>query len=83
MNTTLNRMLEGVISESKQSQLDEFIEIEKTLETTLSEALTSEPCIGSDRKPPIVQNRQPLVLQPVLKLNSNLLLHSIPNDGSV
>ena len=61
MNTTLNRMLEGVISESKQSQLDEFIEIEKTLETTLSEALTSEPCIGSDRKPPIVHNRQPLV----------------------
>ena len=25
MSTTLNRMLEGVITESKQSQLDEFI----------------------------------------------------------
>ena len=46
-------MLEGVISESKESQLNEFIEIEKTLETTLSEALTSEPCIGSDKKPPM------------------------------
>ena len=54
-NTTLNRMLEGVIASSKSSQLEEFIEIEKTLETTLSEALTSEPCIDSARKPPKAQ----------------------------
>ena len=67
-------MLEGVISESKRSQLDEFIELERTLETNLSEALTSEPCIGSDKKPPMAQNRPPISNPPAgMKLNSNML----------
>lgn len=54
LNTTLGRMLEGLVSQSKQSQLDEFIEIEKTLETEISETLTSEPEMCSNMKPPLV-----------------------------
>ena len=83
-NTTLNRMLEGVIASSKTSQLEEFIEIEKTLETTLSEALTSEPCIDSARIPP-----KPKLLKQEQRqsnphqLNSNFHLKSLTyDDGS-
>ena len=65
--TTLNRMLEGVITLSRQDQLDEFIELERTLETEISDALMSEPGIASDSKPPLTTN--PGVPKKLLNLN--------------
>ena len=51
-NTTLNRMLEGVITTSQHSQLEEFVQIERSLETEESETLISEPSLVSGKKPP-------------------------------
>ena len=48
VNTTLQRLLEGVLLESKESQLNEFIQIERTIETEMSETLNSEPTVLSN-----------------------------------
>ena len=62
-NTTLHRLLEGVISSSKESQLNEFIQIEQTLETELSETLTSEPALLSSQKPEELSAREMIKAQ--------------------
>jgi len=56
-NSTLHRLLDGVIAESRQSELEEFVQIEKSLETEISETLTSEPDLCSNKKPPLDKRR--------------------------
>ena len=80
-NTTLNRLLEGVFTDSREAQLDEFIQIERTLETEESETLTSEPTLTSNKKgqgsnkPPTVptlnSDKQSAALNLNLKPNSS------------
>lgn len=60
VNTTLNRMIEGAISASHHSQLEEFVQIERSLETEDCETLNSEPNLVSDSKPPLNRNNASL-----------------------
>ena len=52
-------MLEGVFSASKESQLNEFIQIERTLETEESDIFQSEPGICSYRKTILAATKPP------------------------